>query len=208
MAELVQNRFHIHNLVTYEKTSDDTSTIILNNITPSIREGKVWYMWGAQSDISELFEMQEDLKRSKEELTNKEKALREKNIALKELISHIGLEKKELIDRIMANIEQVVLPSLEKISLNNGGKVYIKQHRKALENLTSSFGKKIAHANIKLTPREIEICNLVKNGMANKEIAYLLNIALHTVEKHRRMARNKLGLTNKGINLHTFLNLH
>jgi len=205
MAELVQNRFHINNLVTYEKTSDDTTTIILNNITPGIRDGKVWYMWGAQSDISELLELQEDLKKSKEELTNKEKALKEKNIALKELISQIGLEKKELKDRIMANIEQVVLPSLEKIRLNNREEEYFEQHRKALENLTSSFGIKIAKTSVKLTPREIEICNLVKNGMASKEIARLLNIALHTVEKHRRMARNKLGLANKRINLNTYL---
>jgi hypothetical protein len=33
----------------------------------------------------------------------------------------------------------------------------------------------------------------------------LLNIALHTVEKHRRMARKKLNLANKGINLRTYL---
>ena len=84
--------------------------------------------------------------------------------------------------------------------------VYIEQHHEALENLASSYGQKIADTRVKLTPREIEVCNLVKRGIANKEIARLLNIALHTVEKHRRMARKKLGLTNKGINLHTYLN--
>ena len=46
---------------------------------------------------------------------------------------------------------------------------------------------------------------MVKNGLTSKEIARLLNIAPHTVEKHRRMARNKLGLANKGINLRTYL---
>jgi hypothetical protein len=34
----------------------------------------------------------------------------------------------------------------------------------------------------------------------------MLKIALHTVEKHRRTARKKLGLTSKGINLQTYLN--
>ena len=106
----------------------------------------------------------------------------------------------------MANIEQVVLPSLEKIRLNRGEEVYIEQHREVLENLTSSYGQKIADIRVKLTPREIEICNLVKSGMANKEIARLLNIALHTVEKNRRMARKKLDLANKGINLYSYLN--
>lgn len=46
---------------------------------------------------------------------------------------------------------------------------------------------------------------IVKNGLINKEISVLLNIAVHMVEKHRRMARNKLGLANKGINLRIYL---
>ena len=116
------------------------------------------------------------------------------------------LEKKEFKDRIMANIEQVVLPTLEKVRLHKGEKMYIEQYRKALENIASSFGQKVADFRVRLSPREIEVCNFVKNGLTNKEIARLLNIALHTVEKHRRMARKKLSLTNKGINLHTYLN--
>lgn len=206
-AELVRKKFRMANMITYEKSSDGTSNVILNNITPCIREGKVLYLWGASHDVSELFDTQENLKRSQEKIAAQKRTLEEKNIALKELISQVELEKKEFKDRVMANIEQVVLPSLEKIILNNGGEVYIEQHRKALENLTSSFGQKITDSRVKLSPREIEVCSLVKNGLANKEIARLLNIALHTVEKHRRTARNKLGLTNKGVNLHTHLNL-
>ena len=106
----------------------------------------------------------------------------------------------------MANIEKVVLPSFEKVCLNKGKNVYFEQHHKALENIASSFGQKVTDLRVKLSPREIEVCNLVKNGLSNKEIARLLDIALHTVEKHRRMSRKKLGLTHKGINLHTYLN--
>ena len=73
-------------------------------------------------------------------------------------------------------------------------------------NLTSSFGLKVAENRMKLTPREIEVCNLVENGLTNKEISQFLCIALHTVEKHRRMSRKKLGVANKGINLRTNLN--
>lgn len=97
------------------------------------------------------------------------------------------------------------MPSLEKIRLSSREDAYIEQHRQALQDLTSSFGRKMADRRLKLTPREIEICNLVKNGLTSKEIAALLKIALHTVEKHRRMARNKLDLGNKGINLRTYL---
>jgi DNA-binding CsgD family transcriptional regulator len=58
---------------------------------------------------------------------------------------------------------------------------------------------------MKLTPRETEVCSMVKNGLTSKEIARNLNIALHTVEKHRRNARSKLALDNKSINLRTYL---
>ena len=206
VAELIRNNFRMHNMITYEKSSDGNTNVILNNITPGIQEGKLLYIWGASLNVSELFEAQEKLRRSKEELVGQKRALEEKNIALKELIAHIGLEKKEFQDRVMANIEHVVLPSLEKVRLNKGNEKYIDQYRKAIENIASSFGRKVADFSVKLSPREIEVCNFVKNGLSNKEIAGLLNIALHTVEKHRRTARKKLGLTHKGINLHTYLN--
>ena len=206
MVEFVQKEFRMNNLVTYETVSDGTTSIIVNNIIPSIKDGKVRHMWGASLELSELFEAQQALERSTAELTAQKKALEEKNAVLKELIAHIELDKKELKDRIMANVEQVIIPSLDKIRLNNGADAYIEQHRKALENLTSSFGRKVADSRVKLTPREIEVCNMVKNGLTSKEIGNLLKIAVHTVEKHRRMARNKLDIANKGINLRTYLN--
>jgi len=180
--------------------------MIVNNIIPSIKDGKARHIWGASLELSELFEAQQDLERSRGELALQKKALEEKNAALKELIAHIELDKKELKDRIVANVEQVIIPSLEKIRLNKKADTHIEQLRKALEDLTSSFGRKVADSRVKLTSREIEVCNMVKNGLNSKEIASLLNIALHTVEKHRRMARNKLDLANKGINLRTYLN--
>ena len=206
MAEYVQKQFHMKNLVSYEKNAHGAIRTVVNNITPGIQDGQIRYVWGASLDITELFEAQEELARSRKELAAQAKRLEEKNAALKELISHIELDKKEFKDRILANIEQVLLPSLEKIRLSSREDTYIEQHRRALQDLTSSFGRKMADRRLKLTPREIEICNLVKNGLTSKEIAGLLKIALHTVEKHRRMARNKLDLANKGINLRTYLN--
>lgn len=206
VVELVQNKFIMDNLISKETSTDGTLKIILNNIKPSIQKGKVMFIWGASLDVSNLFKAQEDLKRSKKKLKKQKKKLEKKNIALKELIVHIGLDKKEFKERISANIQHLVLPSLDKMALNGLKEESIEQHRKTLENITSSFGLKMSDNRIKLSSRELEVCNFVKNGLSSKEISRLLNIALHTVEKHRRMARSKLGLANKGINLHTYLN--
>ena len=164
------------------------------------------HIWGASLVITELFTAQKDLRRSKHELAAKSKALEEKNIALKELLAHISLEQKEFKEQVMTNIKKIALPSLERIQLNKGEESYIDILRKDLENLASSFGLKVNDIRIKLTPREMEVCNLVKNGLTNKEIAKLLKIAVHTVERHRRMARKKLGLNRKNVNLYSYLN--
>ena len=98
-----------------------------------------------------------------------------------------------------------VLPELSDVCCKHVGLRVVQCVRQALEDLTSSFGLRVADVKLKLTSREIEVCNFVKNGLSSKEIADMLKIAVHTVEKHRRTARSKLGLANKGINLRTYL---
>jgi DNA-binding NarL/FixJ family response regulator len=45
-----------------------------------------------------------------------------------------------------------------------------------------------------LTTREREVLQLVAEGLSSKEIAYRLNVAVPTVETHRRQIMDKLGL--------------
>ena len=49
---------------------------------------------------------------------------------------------------------------------------------------------------IKLSPREIEIIQLVADGMTNKEIADKLFLSAHTVTTHRKNIMSKLGINN------------
>ena len=206
ITEYARNRFCMKNLISYESDVHGTMHTIVNNMTPCIENGRLQYIWGASLDVSEHFETLQALKQSQKELAEKAIALEEKNTALRELIANIELDKKDFKDRITANIEQVLLPSLDRIRLKSDDAAYVDQHRQALEDLTSAFGRRITDVRHKLSPREIEVCNLVKNGLTSKEIASLLKIAVHTVEKHRRTARSKLNLANKGINLRTYLN--
>ena len=206
VANLVRNGFIMEYAITHETGVDGSDVIVMNNIMPDIKNGEVSHIWGVSLVITDLIKAQEDLKQSEYKLATKSRALEEKNIALKELVAHIGLEQKEFKERVITNIKEIALPSLERIHLNKGEEAYIDLHRKDLENLASSFGLKMNDIRMKLTPREMEVCNLVKNGLANKEIAKVLKIAVHTVEKHRRMARKKLGLNRKNVNLYSYLN--
>jgi len=181
------------------------------------KDGKIKAVGVVVLDITHRKEAESTLKESHDlleqrvldrtnELRKSEQDLKDKNIVLKELLIQIELEKKQTKDDIMSNVENFIMPSVDKLRLKGRSKKQIDQLRKTIEDLTSSFGRKITDNRKKLSPREMEVCNMVKNGLANKEIADLLSIAVHTIEAHRRMARKKLGLANKDINLNTHLN--
>ena len=113
------------------------------------------------------------------------KDLEHKNIALSEVLGQIELEKKQIKDNVIANVENLLLPIIQKLILKRESRNYVQMLRKNLQELTSSFGAKLTNKKAKLTSREIEICNMVKNGITSKEIASLLNISFLTIEKHR-----------------------
>ncbi len=55
-------------------------------------------------------------------------------------------------------------------------------------------GKPIRRRSEQLTPREMEVLQLVAEGQVNKHIASALSISIKTVEKHRQQLMNKLGI--------------
>jgi len=138
-------------------------------------------------------------------LQKQKKDLEQKNIALSEILGQIEIEKKQLKDNVILNVEEFVLPIIEKLRIKNESLKHVKLLRKNLKKLTSSFGRRLTEKSAKLSPREIEICNMIKNGLTSKEISGMLSISILTVERHRFNVRKKLGLVKQGLNLTTFL---
>lgn len=48
-----------------------------------------------------------------------------------------------------------------------------------------------------LSRRQVEVCELVAQGLMNKEIARIMHIGFRTIEDHRLSAMKKLGVTNR-----------
>jgi PAS domain S-box-containing protein len=144
--------------------------------------------------------------RQSDNLDQERRTLAEKNVALKEIMSSIEAEKMEIRQQIAATIDQVLKPAVNRLIRRNGSinKTYYDLLKFNLDELATSTGGTL-HISSKLSPREMEICAMIKNGFSSKDIAEALDIALVTVQKHREVIRRKLGLTNKNINLTTHL---
>jgi PAS domain S-box-containing protein len=156
-------------------------------------------------EIEERKQAERALKKSESELQKKQSALVRKNIALGEVIAQIEVEKRMTREDVRSNIEMIIFPLLEKLKIEKDTLKYVNLLQHHLETLTSSYSNKIIEKKFNLTPREIEICHMVKAGFANKDISNLLNISRQTIEGHRKKIRQKLGIANKEINLSSYL---
>jgi PAS domain S-box-containing protein len=156
-------------------------------------------------EITERKKVEQALIESESKLQKQKLALEQKNIALREIIAQIEVEKRKIKKDIETNINIVVSPILKKLAIEKASPKYVNLLQYHLTKLSSSFGSKIKEINLKLTPREIEICNMIKGGLTSKDISNLLSISFRTVEKHRRNIRQKIGISNKDINLTSFL---
>jgi DNA-binding NarL/FixJ family response regulator len=63
----------------------------------------------------------------------------------------------------------------------------------SFQNENTNYKKEI---KISLTQREIQILQMVKNGLLSKEISDNLFISVHTVNTHRQRVLEKLGANN------------
>jgi DNA-binding CsgD family transcriptional regulator len=142
---------------------------------------------------------------SKRTLLQKNQELERKNITLTELIAQFELEKHHLEDKVLANAQNILLPLLERLAKKNVESQYIDLMRRAVNCLTGDFGRRITNARVCLSPREVEMANLIKQGLSSKKIAEMLALSFQTVESYRKNIRRKLGLTRGKANLVEYL---
>ena len=169
--------------------------------------GRLLEIQSVGRDVTEYKKTEEALKASEEDLRSKNIQLERKNNALTEVLEHIEHQKLQIKDDVIANVNELLIPLLDQL-VAKGSKIdknYLNLIKRALEDLTSSFGRKITQKSFKLTPRELQICNMIKRGLSSKEIAGFLNISRFTVGRHRHNIRKKLKITHAAINLNTFM---
>lgn len=147
----------------------------------------------------------EELKQSKSKLEEQKLALEQKNLALNEIIEHMERAKNKTKEDVAVNVNEVLLPLLERLKLEGVTSKYIDLIKDHLEKLASPFGREMVRKSAKLTPREIEICSMLRGNLSSKEISQLLTLSPQTIDKHRKNIRKKLGISKKKVNLISYL---
>jgi PAS domain S-box-containing protein len=158
-------------------------------------------------DVTQRKRIEQDLKMTTEQLKIEREALERKNIALREVLDQIENEKDNLRQRILTNVERSILPLLSRLS--ESAPAFQSRNFQILETdlreIVSPFLDHLENRFSQLTPRELEVCRLINQGLTSKEIAEALHLSPATILKYRELIRKKMGLVGTDTNLSTFL---
>jgi len=163
---------------------------------------------GCGRDVTNEKKVEKALKEREIELERKNLRLKELNSALKVLLEKRDGDKKELEEKVLMNIKNLIIPyiaKLKKATLNDRQEVFVEIIQSNIEDILSPFAHKLSYKYLNFTPTELQVAGLVKQGLRTKEIADLLNTSPETVAGHRKSMRKKLNLKDKKSNLRTHL---
>ncbi len=153
-------------------------------------------------------ELEYRVKKRTKELEIKTKRLEEVNTALNVMLQKREEDKIELEKKVIFNIKELIEPlinNLKNSGLDPNQTSYLDVLESFLNEIISPFSRTLYAKYRHLTPSEIRVANLVKEGKSTKEIAVFLNSSQRAVEFHRNNLRKKLGFKNRKTNLRSYL---
>lgn len=150
-----------------------------------------------------------NFKRSQSVLAKQEAELAANKAAIGAILTHTRQSEDTIRENMQNTLESIVLPLLDQaiqsLSGNETAYATIQLAKEYLQQAASPFAKKLSRSVLRLSPREMQVASLIKQGLSTKEIASRLHLADGTVEIYRVRLRDKLQIKNKNTNLRTYL---
>jgi DNA-binding CsgD family transcriptional regulator/PAS domain-containing protein len=187
----------------------EKKNLLLTVIPCHIEGHRAHFLLG--TDITEQKAMQDELARSERTLRRQATILDERNTALRVLLDQREQDNRELEQRIVNNVEQLLEPTIERLSRalrHRPERLELEAMRVNLREIVGPFGQRLRYPGDgaePLTRREREVANLVRLGKTSAEIAEALHVSRSAVAFHRARIRRKLGLPKGGPRLSTHL---
>ena len=189
---------------------DRTSKLVLQNtMYPVVNaKGKVVQLAVYSRDVSPEKKNIANLKKREKELNYRTRSLEEANTAFSILLRRREEDRTHFESSVVSNMSTLVKPYIEKLKSTPLDAIqtnHLHVIESNLEQIVSPFVRDIGSRVLELTPMEIRVATLVKEGKSNIEIAEKLSVSKNTILTHRFNLRRKLGIKNKKINLRAYL---
>ena len=187
----------------------EAKSLVLTVLPCHLGDGPGFFMLG--TDITAQQELQRELTRSERALRRQATITDERNAALRVLLEQREHDRAELEERVVGNVEQLIEPTLDRLSKalrHRPERMELEALRVNLREIVGPFAQRLRDVKgdaAALTRRETEVANLVRLGKTSDEIAEALHISSSSVAFHRANIRRKLGIPKRGPHLATHL---
>lgn len=134
----------------------------------------------------------------------------EVNTALKVMIKLRESENSDAKNLLILELKQEVMPFLQRLKNSSRDPKHMRLLSTLdanLQRLIKSYGSatSLTSAYKTLTPKEIQVASMVREGAPTKVIAATLSLSPETISIHRKNIRKKLSLGSKADNLRSYL---
>jgi PAS domain S-box-containing protein len=137
------------------------------------------------------------------ELKTQTERLAEMNAALKVLLRQREEDREDLERAVLSNVRRRIVPALDRLEsvCPAGARDALAEVRRGIQELTDPFPHRLSLLCQTLTPAEIQVAELIRQGLGTKDIAARLGVGTATIDSHRHHIRRKLGLTDRRASL-------
>lgn len=185
-----------------------SNALRLNNLERRERNYRQRLEKDVQSKTRDLISLHETLQERQKLLRRHELSLRDATGAIRALLDQRNQDRTEFETEILENVDHSIQPYIQKLKdshLSPSQNQYVESLETSLKNIISPFIKAISSSYLNLTPAELQVADLIRQGKRTKDIAEILNLSPNTVMTHRYHLRDKLDLKNKRVSLTTYL---
>ena len=152
--------------------------------------------------------LEQRVKERTSQLQDVNERLEKLNTGLQVLMEHRQEVTRQLEKNIVENANKLITPYIEKMDKKRMGaqnRAYLEVIASGLKELVSPFANTLSSKEVVLSPTEVRVADLIRQGKTSKEIASLMNVSANAITVHRYNIRRKLGLLNKKVNLSSYL---
>jgi PAS domain S-box-containing protein len=218
MRDMLRKRGYVDRYEFRAKKADGTPFWLVNSSEELIFNGEEAYFSGFY-DVTErkcseeaLQESHDTLEQRVKQRTSQLRAANERlervNTGLQVFIEHRQEEIKRLQEDIVHNANKLIMPYIDKMDKRRMGArntACLEVITSNLKEIVSPFVNTLSQKYVSLSPTEIQVADLVRQGKTSKEIASLFNVSANAITVHRYNIRRKLDLLNKKVNLRSYL---